>query len=137
MIIRKYDNLYIIKIVKETINNFDYFNQEEISKLFNDIIMNLKKRYQINGLLDINVYTNEEYGMIIEIEEVESYYDEIDMHIHFHLDTLFLQEINEIKDSLQDVYFYKDKYYTQYNQLLDSNIIYKTEEILTKGIKIA
>lgn len=137
MIIRKYDNLYIIKIVKETINNFDYFNQEEISKLFHDIIMNLKKRYQINGLLDINVYTNEEYGMIIEIEEVESYYDEIDMHIHFHLDTLFLQEINEIKDSLQDVYFYKDKYYTQYNQLLDSNIIYKTEEILTKGIKIA
>ena len=137
MIIRKYDNLYIIKIVKETINNFDYFNQEEISKLFNDIIMNLKKRYQINGLLDINVYTNEEYGMIIEIEEVESYYDEIDMHIHFHLDTLFLQEINEIKDSLQDVYFYKDKYYTRYNQLLDSNIIYKTEEILTKGIKIA
>lgn len=137
MIIRKYDNLYIIKIVKETINNFDYFNQEEISKLFHDIIMNLKKRYQINGLLDINVYTNEEYGMIIEIEEVESYYDEIDMHIHFHLDTLFLQEINEIKDSLQDVYFYKDKYYTRYNQLLDSNIIYKTEEILTKGIKIA
>ena len=137
MIIRKYDNLYIIKIVKETINNFDYFNQEEISKLFHNIIMNLKKRYQINGLLDINVYTNEEYGMIIEIEEVESYYDEIDMHIHFHLDTLFLQEINEIKDSLQDVYFYKDKYYTRYNQLLDSNIIYKTEEILTKGIKIA
>jgi hypothetical protein len=137
LIIRKYDNLYIIKIVKETINNFDYFNQEEISKLFHNIIMNLKKRYQINGLLDINVYTNEEYGMIIEIEEVESYYDEIDMHIHFHLDTLFLQEINEIKDSLQDVYFYKDKYYTRYNQLLDSNIIYKTEEILTKGIKIA
>lgn len=137
MIIRRYDNLYIIKIVKETINNFDYFNQEEISKLFHNIIMKLKKRYQINGLLDINVYTNEEYGMIIEIEEVESYYDEIDMHIHFHLDTIFLQEINEIKDSLQDVYFYKDKYYTRYNQLLDSNIIYKTEEILTKGIKIA
>ena len=136
MIIRKYDNIYIIKILKNKINNFDYFNQDNIKDLFKNIILKLKEKYQITGLLDINVYTNNDYGMIIEIEEIASYFDEIDMHIHFHLDTLFLQEITEIIPLSKEVYYYKEKYYTSYDKSLDSSIIYKTEEIVKKGIKV-
>ena len=135
MIIRKYDNLYIIKINNKKLKDFDYYNQNKIKELFQNILIKIKEKYQINGLLDINVYTNNNYGMIIEIEELATYLDEIDIHIHFHLDTPFLQETNNIEEQ-SELYFYKDKYYTLYNSLLDSSIIYKTDKILSEGIKV-
>ena len=80
---------------------------------------------------------NEYYGMIIEIESIYSYFDEIDMRIHFHLDCTFLQEINE-NDLLKEkeVYYYKNKYYSIYTGTTDSNIIYKTDDIFNKCIRV-
>ena len=137
MIIRKIDDLYIIKIMKENIKDFDFFDQDKIKDLFQKIIIKIKKKYNIKGLLDVNVYINEYYGMIIEIESIYSYFDEIDMRIHFHLDCTFLQEINE-NDLLKEkeVYYYKNKYYSIYTGTTDSNIIYKTDDIFNKCIRV-
>ena len=137
MIIQKIENKYIIKIIKKEINKFDYFNKEEIQNLFQKIISKLKEKYTIKGLLDIEVYVNKKYGMIIEIEEIEVFDDEIDLNIHFHLDSFFLEEINpiEIKNK-KEVYYYDNKFYSPYTKISDSIVIYKTNEILNKGIKI-
>ncbi len=137
MIIRKQDNTYIIKILKNTMKHNDYFNKEKIKNLFQKIILKIKEKNNISGLLDINVYINENNIMLIEIEEIASYFEEIDMRIHFHLDALFLQEINQEELKKQkEVYYLNNKYYSLYQNTRDSAIIYKTEDILTKGIKI-
>ena len=137
MIIRKIDGIYIIKIPNDNLKDFDYFNQEKIIKLFEKIIKKIKKRYSINGLLDIDVYINEYYGIIMEINPIYSLYNEIDMRIHFHLNNIFMTEINENEiNNKKEVYYYNNKYYSIYNGIEDSNIIYKVEKILEKGIKI-
>ena len=138
MIIRKIDNKYIIKIINKDFNELDYYNQEQISTLFKKIVLKIKEKNQISGLLDINVYTNKNYGMIIEIEQIYPDLDEIDMHIHFHIDTPFLIEINDYDIFNQkELYFYNNKIYTVYNKQSDSIVIYKTSDILSKGKKIA
>ena len=137
MIIRKIENNYIIKVINHSLNKEKYFDIEEIKKLFQIILEKLKKKYSINGLLDIDVYANENYGMIIEIEPLKSYYDEIDLKIHFHLDSIFLTEIdsNEINKE-KEVYYYKGKYYSPYNKLKDSDVLYKVEDFWKLCIKI-
>ena len=134
MIIRKYDNKYIIRILNNKLNESDYYNQEKISDLFKNIILKIKEKYTIKGLLDIDVYINKYYGMIIEIEVIYSELEEIDMRIHFHLDTIFLIETTDYNS--KDLYYYKNKFYTIYNNISDNDIIYKTKDILTKGIRI-
>lgn len=137
MIIRKIDNTYIIKIIKKEIINFDIFNQQKIKELFQKIILKLKKKYNIMGLLKVDIYVNKYYGMIIEMKPIYNDIDEIDMKISFHLDTTFLYEINEteiIKE--KEIYYFKNKYYGIYQKPIDSNIIYKTDNILKEGIKV-
>ena len=136
MIIRKFDNIYVIKIIKEKIKNFDYYNHKKIKKLFEKILLKIKEKNNISGILNIDVYQNDEYGLIIEIEEILSMEDEIDMNIHFHLKTPFLYELNEFYEE-KEVYYYKHKYYGIYHKYIDSEIIYKTEKILNNAIKIA
>ena len=61
-------------------------------KLFKDIFLNVKEKYKLSGLFDVDIYVNEDYGMIIEIYNLCFYNDEIDVKIKFHLDSLFLVE---------------------------------------------
>ena len=137
MIIRKVDNLYIVKIMNNRLKDFDIFNQEKIKELFKDIIINIKKKYNLTGLLDINAYVNKYYGIIIEIESIYAYTDKIDMHIHFHLDSIFMNEINDFDiPNKEEVYYYKNKFYSVYHKITDSNIIYRVDDILEKGIRV-
>ncbi len=137
MIIRKKDNIYIIRIIKEKLDNFDFFNQDEIKELFQIIIKKIRKKNHINGILNVDVYVNEYYGMVIEIQPISSNYKEIDMHIHFHLDSIFLNEINEDEIQRQkEVYYYDKKFYSIYNGITDSNIIYKLDNFFDKCIKV-
>lgn len=137
MIIRKKDNRFIVKLIKNEILDFDVFNQQKIKELFKKIILTLKKKYNIGGILKVDTFLNEYYGMIIEMETLYNDTNEIDMKISFHLDTIFLYELNdeEIK-SEKNIYYYKNKYYGIYQKPIDSNIIYKTDTILEKGIKV-
>lgn len=137
MIIRKIDNKYIIKILSVKTDIDEYYDQEKISNLFKKIILKIKEKDNISGLLDIDVYVNKNYGTIIEIECIYPYLDEIDMHIHFYIDTPFLMELNEFDlKNKKEIYYYDNKYYAPYHKLSDSIIIYKSKEILEKGIKI-
>lgn len=139
MIISKDGEEYFVKVFKEYLpENFDVFNKENISLVFRDILMNLKKKYQVRGVIEIEAYVNSEYGMILEIKEVCPYFEEMDVHIQFHLDSLFLVEISldEVLKN-KEVYYLNDKFYSIYSKWCDGNIIYKNcDELLEKAIRV-
>ena len=87
---RKEDKFLLVKIFKDKLSDFDIYNKEQVVKLFKDIFLNVKEKYKLSGLFDVDIYVNEDYGMIIEIYNLCFYNDEIDVKIKFHLDSLFL-----------------------------------------------
>ena len=119
---------------------FDAFDKSCIEKLFQGILKDLLKKYSVHGLIDADVYFDRLYGMIIEFREVYDYFEEIDLKIHFHLDSVFLVEVEESDiNILKDVYYYQGKYYRIYDKIMDSPIIYKDSEcieIMEKGIHL-
>lgn len=140
LIINNDGSLFIIKIYKESIDNFDLFDIDNVTDIFKDILVKIKRKYNVSGLCDIDVYVNYDFGMIIEINNVYKYGKDIDVEIRFHIDSYFMNEIDFDPDAINlydDLYYYNNKYYTMYNKLWDSNIIYKDcEDIVNKGIRI-
>ena len=140
LIINNDGSLFIIKIYKESIDNFDLFDIDNVTDIFKDILVKIKRKYNVSGLCDIDVYVNYDFGMIIEINNVYKYGKDIDVKIRFHIDSYFMNEIDFDPDAInlyEDLYYYNNKYYTMYNKLWDSNIIYKDcEDIVNKGIRI-
>ena len=138
MIIQRTDDCFFVKIYKEYLGDFDFFNKNAIKKLFQKILIKILDKYHIKGFLEVDVYMYNEFGLIIEMRDLSSSFDEIDMHIHFHIDSVFLTEI-DIDDIYfyKDIYYYNNKFYKIYDNLIDSSIIYKnSEHIIKKGIKI-
>ena len=136
MIIRKEGNLIIVKIFKEHAKIFDIYDTEEVVLMFKSFFNKIKKKYDINGLCVADVYVNEAFGMIIEINNFYSFDDEIDVKVSFHIDSIFLMEIMDIDDS-NEVYFYNNKLYALYDNKKDGKAIYKDSlMILNEGIKI-
>ncbi len=141
MIIQRVEDVFLVKVFKEYLpDDFDIMERENISDLFQEILLKLKKKYQISGLLDVEVYMNQDYGMIMEIENVFDldYSDEIDVSIHMHLDSIFLMEV-EIEDvkNQQEIYYCNGKFYEIYHGLQDSNVIYKDcLALIEKGIRV-
>lgn len=138
LIINKYEDLFVVKIYKDCVNNFDIYDMDSILDLFKVVLGKLKDKYDINGLCYIDVYVNDCFGMIIEINNIYKYRGDIDIKVTFHIDSIFMMEINfdEI-DDYEDIYYYCDKYYTNYNSKVDSNVIYKDSlDILNSGIRI-
>ena len=138
MIFIKEDKFILVKIFKSNLENFDIYNKEHIISLFKDIFIKVKKKYDLSGIFDVDIYVNNDYGLIIEIDNV--FYNDIDcdVNIKVHLDSIFLIEISnyEILD-YDEVYYYKDKFYGIYKNVCDRNIIYKnTDIIMSNGMKI-
>ena len=138
MIIKKCDDYFLIKVFKEEIGDFNIFDMDDIRVFFQSIFDKLRKKYDLHGLIDVDVYVNDDYGMIIEMMPIDSYFDEIDIRIKMHLSNVFLINIdsNSILD-YKDVYYYKGNFYGNYISLCDNEVLYKdTEEIINKGIKV-
>lgn len=138
MIFSKEDKFLLVKIFKDNLGDFDVYDKEQVTKLFKDIFIKVKDKYNLSGLFDVDIYVNDYYGMIIEINNLYFYKGEVDVKIRFHLDSVFLTEIsaNEILD-YEDVYYYKDKFYGIYNNFSDKEVIYKdTYEIISNGIRV-
>lgn len=144
MIITKEDNFFLVKILKEFIPEFNIYDKDSFMELFKSILIELEQKYQLNGLFDIDVYMHSDYGIIMEVNSLEPYFDgidlfgEMDVRIHFHIGSIFMSEVDS-QDILnyEDIYYYHDKFYTIYHGLVDSNIIYKDcDKIIEEGIKV-
>ena len=138
MIFSKEDKFLLVKIFKSYLNDFDIYNKEQIIDIFKIIFVNIKHKYNLAGLFNADIYVNNEYGMIIEINNLCYFEDECDIKVNIHLDAIFLVEIinYEILD-YDEVYYYDDKFYSKFNEFCDKKIIYKNvDKIINNGIKI-
>ena len=138
MIIRKCDDYFLIKVFKDNIGDFNIFDMDSIKGLFQTIFDKLREKYDLHGLIEVDVYVNYNYGLIIELKPIDSYLDDVDMRIKMHLRDVFLVSIdsNSILD-YEDVYFYDGKFYGTYIDNSDNEVIYKDiDDIIFKGIKI-
>ena len=138
MIIRKCEEYFLIKVFNEYLGDFNVFDVNDIKVFFGELFKNLRKKYNLHGLIDAYLYINNDYGMIIELYELDSYFDDIDVRIKINFSDLFLVNIDN-KDILdyEDVYYYNEKFYGKYKNISDSEVLYKNiNEIISKGIKV-
>ncbi len=142
----------IIVFLNKKIN----FKQINLEKYFTKLFTKFKEYYhlELNGCYNINIYTDEFYGSVIEIENEEldyyNYFNQIDMEIKLN-NNIFLYEIdyeylskNIINNS--NIYKLKDKIYLQLknnkdlNKILEyANIVYgkKIKYVLKYGKKVS
>ena len=132
------DNITVYIYDKKYIN-------KDINKLIKDIFNILKKyfNYKINDSYNIKLYINKIYGMILEIS-INNYIIENIINIKLLKDVLFLYEVDDPLDYLDnEIYYYNNKYYINLkkeniNIFENTNIIYGNDvyKIIGKGIKI-
>lgn len=133
------DDSTFIVFHHKTIND-----KKELETFLNNIFKRIKEKYNINvnGYYDIDIYINEKYGEIIEINKEDlTYYDlfsnKIEMQVNIINDSLFLLEISDIL--YKDIYLnksiikYNNKFYIDINNIEDitlyenGNLIYGKE----------
>lgn len=143
MNISKFGNDYLIKLYKEEIKNIDIYDIDDIYTLIKLIIKKIIKNNNISGNYQINIYTNDIYGMIIEFNKIkENSY--IDLKINITIDSIFLYKTNNsYLNTNNTIYYYKNNYYIlpknnninllEVEEVLYGNIV---KEILYKGIKV-
>lgn len=120
----------------------EYLKQKgivDIEDSFKEIFELLREFYniKINGFYDINIYTDQNYGIVIvlkkELLDFDYYDNQIDMKITFY-DTNFLYEIEDLLEFKNyKIYHYKNKYYIEKFKPEFSNIIYDTNDIFKYG----
>ena len=143
MNISKFGNDYLIKLYKEEIKDIDIYDIDDIYTLIKLIIKKIIKNNNISGNYQINIYTNNIYGMIIEFNKIkENSY--IDLKINITIDSIFLYKTNNnYLNNNNTIYYYKNNYYIlpkdnninllEVEEVLYGNIV---KEILAKGIKV-
>ena len=136
------NNKYIVYLYDEKYNNKD------IKQLLKELLNILKKYYgcKINSSSNLRLYINKYYGMILEITNEEEFNQLglININLKILNDTLFLYEIEDPLDYLnEDIYYYNNKYYLSIkkksiNIMENAKIIYGKEvyKIIGKGIKL-
>ena len=130
----------IIFLNKIYLNQIDFEDKEKLEIYFRKLLKTLKEFYKINinGYYEINVYVDNNYGVILELkkEEIEyfSYYeDEVDMQLIVH-NTVFLYEIEDyfwIEKELKNkilLYKYNKKIYMVINHNVDDILLGKIIE---------
>ncbi len=147
------DNVFIIKVPKWEIGDVNIFDREEIEKFIKGIVVGILKKKRIRGLVFLNIYMDNWYGMVMEFESSDISFDddEIDMKISFNIMDSFLYEfdyfmLKEMGITGQVVYYSDNKFYLcitneideeDYLRILESsNIVYKDRDIMEKGIVI-
>lgn len=127
------------------------YDKKYLNKNVNDVIKqifnNLNKyyNYYINFSYNIKLYINKYYGIILEIKEKNKIEEDlININVKVLKDVLFLYEVDDPLDYLnEEIYYYNDKYYINLkkfniNIIENSNIIYGKDvyKIIGKGIKL-
>ena len=124
------------------------FSEDEIKSLVLKIMDKLSEFYKIelSNSYIVNFYRNEYYGIIIELidDNIKFLDDIVNIDLNVSLDKLFLYEIDDPLEYIDnDVYFYNKKYYIspkKYDITIfeKSNVIYDdiVYKIIGHGVKI-
>jgi len=117
----------------------DIFNYDEIMNICKMIMKKIIVEDKDNGLYKFDIYTNYQYGMIIDGKKISND-DDIDIKVNFHIESIFLEEVDyfNYKDKNKIIYYYNNKFYIEYDKdsLIDSYILYgdMVYDILNRGI---
>lgn len=135
------DDKLILFLNKKYLNSKLIFNFDNIEEYFKTIFEILNENYKIKlkGLYNIDVYIDNDYGVILEILKQDydfDYFDQIDMDIQIHKNN-FLIRINDLEPFINTrIYKYRDEYYTNdLDKVEFGELIYNTEAIM-KNLKI-
>jgi len=126
------DNNYKIFINNCYSEKIDIDNKEELGKYIKNIILKLKKIYNIilQGLYEIHVYVIDFIGIILEINNIDNYFSKtIDLKIIVHNDEEIYLRV--LRDELIEKYTglkYFDKYFYLNTKELKENNIFKLIE---------
>lgn len=123
------ENCMTIFLNKYYLKNLNFDIKSDLETYFKNLFLRLNKYYNINitGYYNIDVYIDENYGLIIKlIKEDVQYYDYFDNQIDMRIslkNKKFLYGVNDLFDisNLADfeIYLYNGKYYID---LLENNI---------------
>ncbi|MDD2203033.1 MAG: hypothetical protein PHT75_04635 [Bacilli bacterium] len=97
-----------------------------IEEYFKQIFMNLRNNYDLDiyGYYNIKVYTDKQYGIIIDVFKLSNDYfkvpgNKVDMKIMINSDSIFLYEITDyflvelFKDYIKNIYYKDENYYLE------------------------
>ena len=147
------DNEFVIYLFRN-IDKIDFKNEKEIEEMLKKIFIKLKKYYdiKIEGYYDVFVYIDTFYGMVLDLRKQEfEYYDffdnQVDMKIVINRNKfLYLVDDYDIDLNKYKVYKLMNNIYLLPKRKLsdielaklveNSIIIYDSEDIINKGIKI-
>ena len=140
MIINKIDNIYTVHIFNNYIKDINIFDTDDIVSFLKSIIIKVKKKYNLNGLCNVSVYYDNNYGIIMEIDNYNKDEVILDVNIKIYMNAIFMMEINydiNAINNYDDIYYYKDRFYTYYDFNNDSKVIFKNSlDIMDKGLKV-
>lgn len=123
---------------------------DNLKKYLKEKVLVLKKKYfkDISGFYNVDVYSNDRIGLIINFDREEGFdflRDIIDLNVKVHENSSVYLEFDDIFliDSFNDVYFFNNKFYidvfclsdVNFFKLLEfSNFVYgkKLEKLKTK-----
>jgi len=128
------DEKIVVYLKKTATDNFNLSDQNKLEQYFKKLFLSLKKRYDLeaNGYYNIDVYPDKYYGMILEIENMDTdyyrYFSGIDMKINVLKDSSFLYEIDFEcleKMDLSNFICYQenDKIYLQIKEVVDDIVL--------------
>lgn len=119
----------IIYLNKIYIPNLDLNNKEQIYKYTKNILYKLEKNYNLHlsGYYNINIYLDDNYGIIMEIIEENTYIDyfenTLDINIKTYKDS-FLYEVNNINDINDCItYIHNNHIYVKLKKTFSKNLI--------------
>lgn len=135
----------VIYLNKQSINKIDLLNIDTLENYMNKLFIKLKKYYDIKlqGYYEVDLYIDNNYGIIIEIkkEKLEYYEyldDQIDTKITIHNNSNFLYEIDDIIDiknilkTNYKLYKYNNKVYLKLINEINDNLMINLLEYVKK-----
>lgn len=112
---------FVIYINKDMID-VDINKKEEIESFIKDLVIDIKRifGYKIRGMLDVNVYHNIKYGMVIEFIKLDSldfFPDLIDLKLHIYKNALMFLEFDDyfVIKKYKKIYYKDNKFYIDIN----------------------
>ena len=112
-------------------SNLNINNKEEINKYTQKILNKIGKKYylHLNGYYNINMYFDNNFGIIMEIISQETPYldyfnNDIDINIKVYKDS-FLYEVNDINNEDYITYIYNNHIYVKSKKYFSQNFMMK------------
>lgn len=148
------ENNLTVYLNKLYLKDTKFKDKVEIECYFKRLFRELKNRYnlELSGLFDIQVYINEDYGIVLSINKDDAdYYDyfinQMDMRVNVLIDSKLLYRIPDIfiptmNLENKNIYYHKNIYYLDSeicNELFEfCSIAFgdEVDEVLDNGVKI-